>query len=264
MTSDDDCSVGSFTHPMFPSNLHIVTTSRHTGDAMLDMLAADPAWRRLDDFAARLGFRCWTYSAAPTHPLPSRESLRVTTYPRGHVDMGVKSRLYQHCPALSFAFHATQPTPFRVVRQCTPMTSRFRSLLQLNRQHNVTCGMVIPVADYFGTFAMFALVFDGSDQKLLDVWHWKHEDIVSQLRQINSELLGRHARTFTQGFVPELTRRQQDVVRLLARGLSTAGIADELHITVDTVNKHVAAVRCRLGSKTTAQATALAAQWEMI
>lgn len=57
---------------------------------------------------------------------------------------------------------------------------------------------------------------------------------------------------------PALTVRQQEVAALVARGLSNAGVADELGVSARTVERHVSDIlqRWRLGSR-----TALAQAW---
>jgi DNA-binding CsgD family transcriptional regulator/tetratricopeptide (TPR) repeat protein len=56
-----------------------------------------------------------------------------------------------------------------------------------------------------------------------------------------------------------LSRREQDVLRLLARGMTNQQIADELVIVVKTVEKHVAGILVKLGVRNRTQAAASAA-----
>ena len=54
-----------------------------------------------------------------------------------------------------------------------------------------------------------------------------------------------------------LTRRQLDVLDLLADGLTNAEIADRLVVSVRTVDSHVAAVLGKLGVRTRREAARL-------
>jgi DNA-binding CsgD family transcriptional regulator len=55
-----------------------------------------------------------------------------------------------------------------------------------------------------------------------------------------------------------LTRREMEVVRLLAQGMTNAEIAGQLVVSVRTVDSHVAAIREKLGTRTRKEAVARA------
>jgi PAS domain S-box-containing protein len=57
---------------------------------------------------------------------------------------------------------------------------------------------------------------------------------------------------------PDLTPRQAEVLRLLARGRSTEGIARELHLSVQTVRNHIRHVLRALGAHSRLEAVAIA------
>jgi DNA-binding CsgD family transcriptional regulator len=54
-----------------------------------------------------------------------------------------------------------------------------------------------------------------------------------------------------------LTRREREVVTLIALGGETAEIARELHISPETVRTHVRNARSKLGARTRAQLVAV-------
>ncbi len=51
-----------------------------------------------------------------------------------------------------------------------------------------------------------------------------------------------------QPFVP-LTEREEEVVVTVARGLSNAEVADELHISLSTVKFHLASLMNKIGAR---------------
>jgi DNA-binding CsgD family transcriptional regulator len=68
----------------------------------------------------------------------------------------------------------------------------------------------------------------------------------------------READTAATETKPAITRRELEVLALIAHGYSTAEIARALWITEDTVKTHVRRLMSRLGARTRAHAVAIA------
>jgi DNA-binding NarL/FixJ family response regulator len=70
----------------------------------------------------------------------------------------------------------------------------------------------------------------------------------------------RSPRPAPPGELTELSERERDVFRLIARGLSNAEIGQELYISETTVKKHVTHILSKLGLRDRVQAVVLAYQ----
>jgi DNA-binding CsgD family transcriptional regulator len=246
------------------NNLLFVRDEAREDDLTFESLRTDSVWLELDTFTAKLGFHCWAYTAAPICYSSSRTPVRVTTYPRNHVASCVEHNLYSSSPALSFSLRHRGPAFFEAVRKEAPPTRRLRSVLDLNRQFGVTRGIVIPLKDFYGAVGMLAISFDGNDRQLDELWCREGSFVTEKARRLNDLILRRHSRCFMRDLLPDLTERQREIIRLLSCGLNTAELAESLQVSIDTINKHTATIKRRLGTRTTAQTTALATQWGLL
>lgn len=57
---------------------------------------------------------------------------------------------------------------------------------------------------------------------------------------------------------PELTGRQQEILKEIVKGLASDGIAAKLGISADAVNQHINAIRLKLGAANRTEAVAIA------
>ena len=74
--------------------------------------------------------------------------------------------------------------------------------------------------------------------------------------------LAKRSRPIARTVVAGLTRRELEILRLLACGLDHIDIARDLVITAKTVEKHIEHILLKLGVHSRAQAIALALQQE--
>jgi len=84
----------------------------------------------------------------------------------------------------------------------------------------------------------------------------------SVTRRLIEEFASRGPRT--PRALPGLTDREDEVLRLVARGLSNAEIAQELYVTENTVKTHVARLLMKLGVRDRVQAVVMAYESGMV
>lgn len=77
-------------------------------------------------------------------------------------------------------------------------------------------------------------------------------------------LVDRSNQEYSTPYQVRLTDREQEVLRLVARGLTNPQMAERLVISVSTVNFHVHNILDKLGAKTRTEAVAIAAREDLI
>jgi len=89
------------------------------------------------------------------------------------------------------------------------------------------------------------------------------ESLEEALRELNAAEINGRVRTFTDGHEVTLTPREQEILRLMARGFSNREIADILSISPDTVKTHVRNIFSRLSVTDRTQAAVWAASHKL-
>jgi DNA-binding NarL/FixJ family response regulator len=97
----------------------------------------------------------------------------------------------------------------------------------------------------------FLLKRSGAAQLVSAVRALARLDVVLFPESIRDLVDSRPARGRT---LPRLTEREQEVLRLLARGMTNAEIAAELFLGVETVKSHVATLLAKLSARDRTQA----------
>ena len=67
-----------------------------------------------------------------------------------------------------------------------------------------------------------------------------------------------------QGVIQPLSKREIDILRRIAHGLSNQAIADEMVIELSTVKSHLKHIYCKLNMESRTQAVALARKLDLL
>ena len=84
--------------------------------------------------------------------------------------------------------------------------------------------------------------------------------IVRRLRQLGARDIPRGPRPATRAHPAGLTSREMEVLELIAKGLRNTEVAQQLHLSLRTVDHHVSAVLAKLGVRSRTEAVAEAAR----
>ena len=107
------------------------------------------------------------------------------------------------------------------------------------------------------------LLKDASEERLISAIRIVAEGssvfAASATKRLIQEFAGRHP-TMSHGQVADLTERELDVVKELAKGLSNTEIAQNLYVTENTVKTHIARILLKLGLRDRVQAVVWAYQ----
>ena len=212
-----------------------------------------------------LGFGHWIYSATNNlHKTTTTNVKRISSYPKEFIEDYNRCNFYQIDPSTPYWLSNNKPASYRKVRSSVNLSARQNQLMDLNREHKVNKGIVIPLNNFLGFKAVMALSFDGSIEDLNTYIVDVGNELFSLSSVFNRNFLSRHKSVFLNHPKSLLTRQQCRVIRLLAQGLLTKQIADYLGISANGVDKHIANIKRALSAKTTAEAVVLAVQWELI
>lgn len=172
-------------------------------------------------------------------------------YTRFFVDEG----LYEDAPMLKWALANNGAGSWRMMidrYRLGQMTPTEEKVMEFNKEMDVTAGYTVSFrsvsARVKGAIALTAR--PGMTQDAVeDVWSQHGCEIVIMNNVMHLKLL-----TLPHSADRKLTKRQSEVLQWVADGKTTQDIAQLLHLTPATVEKHLRLARAALGVETTAQA----------
>lgn len=212
-----------------------------------------------------LGFGQWIYSAVDNlHKKTATNVKRISSYPKEFIDDYNQCNFDQVDPSTPYWLSNSKPASYRKVRRSVNLSAKQSQLMELNREHKVNKGLVLPLDNVLGFKAVMALSFDGSIEDLNTYITDVEAELFLLSSTFNNNYLSCHKADFINHEKRLLTPQQSRIIRLLAQGLLTKQIADYLNISANGVDKHIANIKQALSAKTTAQAVVLAVQWQLI
>jgi DNA-binding CsgD family transcriptional regulator len=87
---------------------------------------------------------------------------------------------------------------------------------------------------------------------------------LERLEVEEKQLAGRNSNELAPGLPDRITQREADVLRLIAAGKSNREVADELVLSVRTVERHITNIYTKIGAHGKADATAYALRHSLI
>lgn len=104
------------------------------------------------------------------------------------------------------------------------------------------------------------LIKDSGKEELVKAIHDVHEGKRYLAAKATDLLIGNISRqqTGSKAFIPALTRREKEVLKLISRGLSDLDISSQLFISPATVESHRKNLRSKLGARNAAEIVRIA------
>jgi DNA-binding NarL/FixJ family response regulator len=152
---------------------------------------------------------------------------------------------------------AAEPLTLAVLDICLPGISGYQVCKELKDRF----GDALPILFVSGarteSYDRVACLLVGGDDYLA-------KPVAPDELLIRVSRLIRHSRPMAQSVVTRLTRRELDVLRLLAEGLGPADVAVRLVISPKTVATHIDHILNKLGVRSRAQAVAMALRHDLL
>lgn len=169
----------------------------------------------------------------------------------GRFGEGLTPDCVQGCPSLRLAREGLVPEPIQARVLCA---SGCRKLITFTP-------MVIPDPSHDNPILLY-LFQNHMDERQVETTADRDEDVVSNKWQ-SSWPIDSPSDTLL-GEAPSLTRREQEVLSLVAQGLNSGKIAEQLFISPHTVLNHIRNSRRKLKAQTKLEAVVTAMRYDLL
>lgn len=232
-------------------------------DFTTELRAADTheqAERVLSAEISKFGFLHFVYALIPRNPNGDvDEYVNINTLDPDWMSFYIKERLYENDYAALHCVHSNHPLYWsKMHRQIEQgvITGPLSKIALISREWGVGNGFTVPLK-HIGQYRAGISLIAAPDASVTeqDKLFSCHQPHLLALLDVFHALVD-HRSLSVEHY--KLTQRQIEVLKWLAEGLLTDGVAHRLNISVDTVDKHLKKARQRLGAATTTQAVARA------
>ena len=129
-----------------------------------------------------------------------------------------------------------------------------------------TYGQVSFITGMLRNGAMGYLYKNTSESELIEAIRTVHSGKKYLSEEVNEKLIAKAARTLPKrnSFIPKLTRREKEILDLIVAELTTQEIADELHLSVSTVETHRMNLCAKLNARNMAGLVKNAIKWDLV
>lgn len=211
----------------------------------------------------RFGFVDFVYASNPVDASLGRiglsgDAIITGTMPKSYFDQYFGQGLYRDCPIMRWAVSNIGACGiFEILGPDFPRTPVEMRLGELYMRHKMGAGMMLslPLPQRNRSAGIALIGPMGTTQEDILVAWARHATSVTSLCQMFHMVLSQLP---TSGDQQRLTRRQAEILELVASGRTMQEIADLLGRNVTTIEKHLRGAREALNASSTAQAVAKA------
>ena len=220
-----------------------------TADAVLGIAGSAPT---LETTEAALGVLCertspdlrFIFARAPRTPGNATGLVLASSYDPVWLGRYLEYRLHLVDPTVRHLARATEPFRWREALEALDGSVRRRAEAMMHdaRRHGLADGWTFPIGSRNGLVGVVSFGGEGSydwdDARVASIW-----GICSTLAMRTLTTLdGEEA-------IPNVPKREREVLMLLAEGLTSRGISNELKITANTVDWHIGQMIERFGAR---------------
>jgi len=207
----------------------------------------DELFNLLDEGTQFIGFTQFALGHHVDLNQPPDTAIRLTNYNPSWVRESIGRKYYRNDPVHRASVLDNAPFAWGDLKHMIKLTSKQDDILRRAAQFGLHGGVTVPVhlpGEYRGTCSFAGGIGTGQEDRILGLAHLIGTFAFQAARRI---MKARHRTQSILAALPDLTKRQLEVLILLGRGKNDGEIGEILHISQNTAHEHVENIRAAYG-----------------